>query len=87
MVKKRGEPLLLPLPCCLPYAVQRLGHALPGLSTAIAAMIPFAAALVVGLVALVLLGSGGVGPAIIVVSAGFAVTLVADHFVRKCWRR
>jgi hypothetical protein len=32
MVEKRGEPLLLPLPCGLPYAVQRLGHALPGLS-------------------------------------------------------
>jgi len=32
MVEKRGEPLLLPLPCSLPYAVQRLGHALPGLS-------------------------------------------------------
>jgi hypothetical protein len=27
-----GSPLLLPLPCGLPYAVQRLGHALPGLS-------------------------------------------------------
>src|SRR5580700_6743693 len=32
MVEKRGEPLLLPLPCDLPYAVQRLGHAHPGLS-------------------------------------------------------
>src|ERR1700736_3682530 len=32
MMEKRGEPLLLPLPCVLPYAVQRLGHALPGLS-------------------------------------------------------
>jgi hypothetical protein len=31
MVEKRGEPLLLPLPCSLPYAVQRLGHACPGL--------------------------------------------------------
>ena len=31
MVEKRGEPLLLPLPCGLPYAVQRLGHARPGL--------------------------------------------------------
>jgi hypothetical protein len=36
MVEKRGEPLLLPLPCGLPYAVQRLGHALPGLSPVIA---------------------------------------------------
>ena len=32
MVEKRGEPLLLPLPCGLPYAVQRLGHAHPVLS-------------------------------------------------------
>jgi len=31
MVEKRSEPLLLPLPCGLPYAVQRLGHARPGL--------------------------------------------------------
>src|SRR4030088_868235 len=31
MVEKRGEPLLLPLPCGLPYAVPRMGHALPGL--------------------------------------------------------
>src|SRR6202047_2986657 len=29
-----------------------------------------------------LLGSGGVGPALIVVLAGFAVIFVADHFVR-----
>ena len=32
MVEKRGEPLLPPLPCSLPYAVQRLGHAFPDLS-------------------------------------------------------
>jgi hypothetical protein len=24
VVKERGEPFLLPLPCCLPYALQRL---------------------------------------------------------------
>jgi hypothetical protein len=24
VVEKRGEPFLLPLPCCLPYALQRL---------------------------------------------------------------
>ncbi len=45
-------------------------------------MIRFAAAIAVGLAALVLLGSGGVGPAIIVVLAGFAVIFLADHFVR-----
>ena len=31
MVEERGEPFLLPLPCGLPYAVQRLGHASPAL--------------------------------------------------------
>src|SRR5262252_9967310 len=31
MVEKRGEPLFLPVPCSLPYAAQRLGHALPAL--------------------------------------------------------
>jgi hypothetical protein len=30
MVEKRGEPPLLPLPCGLPYAVQRLGSRAPG---------------------------------------------------------
>jgi predicted PurR-regulated permease PerM len=53
-----------------------------GVATAIAAMIPFAAGLAVGLAALVLLGSGGVGPALVVVLAGFAVIFLADHFVR-----
>lgn len=53
-----------------------------GLATAIAAMIPFAAAVAVGLAALILLGSAGAGPAIVVVLAGFAVIFVADHFVR-----
>ena len=52
------------------------------MATAITAMIPFAAVLAVGLAALVLLGSGGVGPALIVVLAGFAVIFLADHFVR-----
>ena len=31
VVEKRGEPLLLPLPCGLSYTVQRLGHAIPAL--------------------------------------------------------
>jgi len=53
-----------------------------GVATAISAMIPFAAGLAVGLAALVLLGSKGVGPALVVVLAGFAVIFLADHFVR-----
>ena len=32
VVEERGELLLLPLPCGLPYAGQRLGHANPALS-------------------------------------------------------
>src|SRR6266446_3393212 len=32
VVEERGELLLLPLPCGLPYAVQRLDHANPALS-------------------------------------------------------
>ena len=31
MVEKRGELFLLPLPCSLPYAVERLGHTIPAL--------------------------------------------------------
>src|SRR5215470_14291780 len=31
VVEKRGEPLFLPVPCGLPYAAQRLGHAYPAL--------------------------------------------------------
>ena len=31
LVEKRGEPCLLPLPCGVPYAAQRLGHTLPAL--------------------------------------------------------
>src|SRR5262249_5724064 len=34
MVEKRGEPLLPSLPCDLPYAFQRLGHAFPVLCPA-----------------------------------------------------
>jgi hypothetical protein len=31
VVKQRREPLLLALPCCLPYTVKSLGHASPAL--------------------------------------------------------
>src|SRR5207302_9730553 len=34
MVEERGEPFLLPLPCDLPYALQRLCHAFPVLRPA-----------------------------------------------------
>src|SRR5690242_12020591 len=34
MVEERSEPFLSPLPCGLPYALQRLGHAFPVLRPA-----------------------------------------------------
>src|SRR6266700_1301348 len=34
VVVERGEPFLLPLPCCLPYALQRLCHGSPVLHPA-----------------------------------------------------
>ena len=34
VVEERGEPFLLPVPCCLSYAFQRLGHACPVLCPA-----------------------------------------------------
>jgi len=65
------------------YLVVGLPHpVLFGVATAVAAMIPFAAAFVIGLAALVLLGGAGFGPAIGVVSAGAVVVFIADHFVR-----
>jgi predicted PurR-regulated permease PerM len=53
-----------------------------GAVTAVAAMIPFAAAIAFLLAALLLVGSGSVVQAVIVVVAGFLVTFTADHFVR-----
>lgn len=51
-------------------------------ATALAAMIPFAAGVAVSAAAVVLLGGGGLGPAMIVAIAGFVVIFLADHFVR-----
>ncbi len=74
-----GEGILLGVV----YVFVKLPHPiLFGAATAVAAMIPFAAALVIGLAAIILLGNGGVGAAAIVVVAGLAVTFIADHFVR-----
>ncbi len=65
------------------YVFVKLPHPiLFGAATAVAAMIPFAAALVIGLAAVVLLGSSGVGPAVLVIASGVVVTFVADHLVR-----
>ena len=65
------------------YAVAGVPHPTSfGAVTAIAAMIPFAAPLVFGLAALVLVAQGSVVAGIIVFAVGMAVTFTADHFVR-----
>jgi len=53
-----------------------------GAMTAVAAMIPFGAALLFGIAALLLLGQDSVGGAIAVVVIGLAVVGIADHFIR-----
>ena len=53
-----------------------------GAFTAVAAMIPFGAALAIAIAALLLVAAGSVKAAVIVAVAGFVVTFVADHFVR-----
>ncbi len=53
-----------------------------GALTAVAAMIPFGAALAIAIAALLLVAAGSVTAAVIVAAAGFVVTFVADHFVR-----
>ena len=53
-----------------------------GALTAVAAMIPFGAAVAIVLAALLLLAAGSVTAAVVVAVAGFVVTFVADHFVR-----
>lgn len=53
-----------------------------GAFTAVAATIPFGAALMFVIAALLLLGAGSVSGAVIVIVAGLAVVGIADHFVR-----
>lgn len=53
-----------------------------GLLTAFAAMIPFAAAVAIGLAAIVAAASVGATAALIIVIVGAVVVFVADHFVR-----
>ncbi|TXM73091.1 AI-2E family transporter [Methylobacterium sp. WL103] len=53
-----------------------------GAFTAVAAMIPFGAALAIAIAALLLVAASSVKAAVIVAVAGFVVTFVADHFVR-----
>jgi predicted PurR-regulated permease PerM len=53
-----------------------------GMATAVAAMIPFGAALMYAIAGFALLTQDALGHAIAVVAVGFAVVGVADHFIR-----
>ncbi|WBO21576.1 AI-2E family transporter [Sphingomonas abietis] len=65
------------------YAVAGVPHpTLFGLLTAILAMVPFGAALAFCAAGIALLVSGSTVAAIVIVVLGFAVTFIADHFVR-----
>jgi predicted PurR-regulated permease PerM len=65
------------------YAVAGAPHPiLSGAVTGVLAMVPFAAPVAFGAVALILESHGAVSAAVGVVVAGSAVFFVADHFVR-----
>ncbi|WP_375393640.1 AI-2E family transporter [uncultured Sphingomonas sp.] len=74
-----GEGVLLGIA----YLVAGVPHpTLFGLLTALLAMVPFGATVAFGAAALALLATGKTVAAIVIVVLGFAVTFVADHFVR-----
>jgi predicted PurR-regulated permease PerM len=65
------------------YALAGAPHPiLFGVVTGIFAMIPFAAPVAFGAVALLLVSDGHVVPAIVVAATGLLVLFIADHFVR-----
>ncbi|WP_116090797.1 AI-2E family transporter [Sphingomonas crusticola] len=65
------------------YVIAGVPHPLLlGLLTAVAAMIPFGAAVLFGVAALMLFGQGAVGWAIAIIIIGLVVVGIADHFVR-----
>ncbi len=65
------------------YAVAGVPHpTLLGLFTAVAAMVPFGAAIVFCIAALLVAASGSVIAAVAILVLGFIVTFVADHFIR-----
>jgi predicted PurR-regulated permease PerM len=53
-----------------------------GAFTAVAAMIPFGAAVAIAIAALLLVAAGSATAALVVAAAGLVVTFVADHFIR-----
>ncbi|TPG52345.1 AI-2E family transporter [Roseomonas nepalensis] len=74
-----GEGLLLGIA----YAVAGVPHpVMLGALTAIAAMVPFAAPLVFGAAALLLLAQGAAGAAVGILAFGTAVLFLADHLIR-----
>jgi predicted PurR-regulated permease PerM len=74
-----GEGLLLGII----YAIAGVPHATVfGALTAIAAMVPFAAPVIFGIAALLLIAQGSIAWAVVVLLTGFATTFIADHFVR-----
>jgi predicted PurR-regulated permease PerM len=67
----------------LVYVIAGVPHPiLLGLLTAVAAMIPFGAAVMFGIAALMLIGQAMVGWAVAVFAIGMVVVGIADHFVR-----
>lgn len=65
------------------YVISGVPHPfLLGLLTAVAAMIPFGAALMFGIASLMLIGQGAVGWAVAIFAIGMVVVGIADHFVR-----
>ena len=65
------------------YVIAGMPHpTLFGLLTALLGMVPFGAAAAFCVSALVLLASGHAVAAAVIVAVGFAVTFIADHFVR-----
>jgi len=56
--------------------------ALLGAITAILAMIPFGAPVIITIIGLILLAQGKIISAIVILSAGAIVMFVADHFIR-----
>lgn len=68
---------------CGVYALAHAPHPiLSGVITGIFATIPFAAPIVFGAVAVILVVRGSIGAAILVAVAGMLVLFIADHFVR-----
>ena len=65
------------------YLISGVPHPfLLGLLTAVAAMIPFGAAVMFGIAGLMLIGQGAIGWAVAIFVIGMIVVGIADHFVR-----